>query len=782
MRPDQENPDNDTSLIEFIKFNYLPYWPLFVIILITMLTVAVLYLKYATPMYLSSSQILIKDEKKGTDDSRMMQSLNIFTTSKIIEDQIEVLQSPSITRQVVKNLHLYAPIVVQGKLKPYSAYITSPVTVETENFDSLYADYEKVFIEKTPFTYDAETHKVSLNNQTYSMGEWIKYDFGKIRFIPNTRFSHYATGQLLFSVINPKLVCEQISKIVDISEVSKLSTVVDLKITNEVPQRGEDILNEIIRSYNSAGINDKNQLVVNTLAFLKQRIDFVKNELDSIEKSIEYYKTTRGIVDLSQQSATVLKNVGDNNQKVADANVQLAILREVEDYVSSKNNKAGIMPGTLGLNDISLTQMLQRLYDTESDYEKVKTTTGENNPMVSSLLDEINKIRPAILDNIRIQRNGIEASLRNLNLTNNTYSSQLGAVPLKERGLLEITRQESILNAVYSFLLQKREESALSYASTVPDSRTVNLAESTLDPVSPRKLIVLAVAMAAALVIGLVIVTARDLLNSKLLYRKEIAKLSRFPVLGEISEIKKSDNMFVVQSRENMGLSEELRYIRTAMGLNNPDIPRKKLLFTSGISGEGKSFVSANMAMSLALAGKKVVLMDFDLRNPEISSFLGITTELGISDFLEEEREPYEIIKSTSCKELFVIGSGKQSGQVLELSFNKKLRLLFDYLEKVFDFLIIDTSPVESVSDAYVLSQYCDAAIYVARHNYTPKALIRLLEENNKLNPLKNLSIIFNGVKQRGMVKGRYGAAYGYGYEKFNKQDKTLVNRPQAIS
>jgi tyrosine-protein kinase Etk/Wzc len=782
MRPNQENLDNDTSLIEFIKFNYLPYWPLFVIILITTLTGAVLYLKYATPMYLSSSQILIKDEKKGTDDSRMMQSLNIFTTSKIIEDQIEVLQSPSVTRQVVKNLHLYAPIVVQGKMKPYSAYITSPVTVEVENFDSLYADYEKVFIEKTPFSYDAATNKISLNNQTYSLGQWIKYDFGNIRFIPNPRFNHYVTGQLSFSVINPKLVCEQISKIVDISEVSKLSTVVDLKITNEVPQRGEDILNEIIRSYNNAGINDKNQLVVNTLAFLKQRIDFVKTELDSIEKSIESYKTTRGIVDLSQQSATVLKNVGDNNQKVADANVQLAILREVEDYVSSKNNKAGIMPGTLGLNDITLTQMLQRLYDTESDYEKMKTTTGENNPMVYSLLEEINKIRPAILDNIRIQRSGIEASLKNLDLTNNTYSSQLEAVPLKERGLLEITRQETILNAVYSFLLQKREESALSYASTVPDSRTVNLAESTLDPVSPKKLIVLAIAVAAALMIGLAIVTVRDLLNSKLLYRKEIARLTRFPVLGEISEIKKRDNLFVVQSKENKNLSEELRYIRTAMGLNNQDIPGMKLLFTSGISGEGKSFTSANMAMSLALAGKKVVLLDFDLRNPEISSFLGITSEIGITDFLEEEREPYEIIKSTSCKKLFVIGAGKQSGQVPELSFNKKLRILFDYLEKVFDFLIVDSSPVESVSDAYVLSQYCDASIYVARHNYTPKQLIRLLEENNKLKPLKNLSIIFNGVKSRGMVKGRYGVAYGYGYEKFHKQAKVLVNRPQAIS
>jgi tyrosine-protein kinase Etk/Wzc len=782
MHSEDENLNNQTNLIEFIKFNYLPYWPLFVLLFIVSVIGALGYLRFATPMYQSTSQILIKDEKKGTDDSKMMQSLNIFTTSKIVEDQIQVLQSPTIAKQVVKNLYLYAPVFQEGSFKSWSAYVTSPVAIEIDNFDSLYSQHRKVFVDKMHFSFDDITQKVTMNNQTYALYEWIKFDFGSLRFVPNTKFQYGNNKPLYFSVINPKQICNQVMKTVDISEVSKLSTVVDLSVTNEVPQRGEDILNEIIRSYNNAGINDKNLLVVNTLAFLKQRIDYVKKELDSVEMTIESYKSNRGIVDLGQQSATVLKNVGDNNQKVADANVQLAVLEEVEKYVNVRNNNAGIVPSALGVNDTRLTQMLEKLNDSESEYDKLKRTIGENNPMVKSLADEITKMRPAILENIRIQKVGLQTSLKNLDRTNNSYSSQLQTVPLKERGLLEITRQESILNTVYTFLLQKREEAALSYASTVPDSRTVNVAESTLDPVSPRKMIVLAIAAAGSLFLGFLIITVKDLLNTKILFRKEIARLTRYPVLGEISNIKKGNNIFVVQDAENTVLSEEFRYVRTALGINSNDTLKKKLLFTSGISGEGKSFISANMALSLALAGKKVVLLDFDLRNPGISTILGISGETGIVDYLDEEREPYEIIKSTSCKDLYVIGAGKSSSQVTEISYNKKLRSLFEYLDKVFDFIIVDSSPIESISGAFVLSQYCDATIYVVRHNYTPKVLIKLLDENSKLRPLKNLSVVFNGVKSRGMLKGRYGIEYGYGYENFHNQAKTRNNKPVAIS
>jgi capsular exopolysaccharide synthesis family protein len=251
------------------------------------------------------------------------------------------------------------------------------------------------------------------------------------------------------------------------------------------------------------------------------------------------------------------------------------------------------------------------------------------------------------------------------------------------------------------------------------------------------------------------------------LFRKDIEQLTSLPVIGELSSFARSNNIFILHEKDNQLIKEEFRQLRTAIGLQNKNSNRKKLLFTSGIAEEGKSFVSTNMALSLALAGKKVILLDLDQSNPEITAILDLVNELGVTDYLQGEREPYEIIKSTFCENLFVCGYGRQLLSLTDFSINKKLEELFEYLEEAFDFIIIDSSPVESFSDAYLLSEYCDITNYIVRHNSTPKVLITLLEETNKIKPLKNVRIIFNGVKSRGMLKEKYGIGYGYGYEKF---------------
>ncbi len=772
MTVENEKYNEESNLFEFFKFRYYPYWPLFVLIALFFIGAAIGYIRYATPLYESTSDILIKDEKKGTDDTKMLESLNIFTTKKIVEDEIQVLQSLTLAKEVVKSLHLYAPVFEEGTIRTVSAYTISPVTVEIDNFDSLFNEPSKIFIDKAYFSYDSAAREVILNKKAYSLNTWLATKYGNIKFIPNKRFTRLNRKPLFFSLVNPRVTCNELVKKLDITETSKLSSVVKLSIRDEVPQRGEDILSALTHAYNNAGINDKNLLAANTLSFVKERLEIVKRELDSIELVIERYKTEHGIVDLSQQSETVLKNVGDNNQKLADASMQLAVLNEVEKYVKKGEIKIGIVPSTLGVSDPGLTQLLQKLYDAEINYERLKKTIGENNPLVTSLSNEIEKIKPAILENIRIQQVGIKASLSNLNTTNDFYASQLQALPEKERGLLVITKQEAILNNVYSFLLQKREETALSYASTVPDSRTVDIALSTMDPVSPKKSIVLAIAGAASLVIWIAIITLRDFLNNKVLFRKDIEKLTAVRVLGEISHFKGTGNIFILQEEGNNLIREEFRQLRAAMGLQSKNNIKNKLLFTSGIAGEGKSFTSANMALSLALAGKKVVLLDLDQSNPEITATFDIAEEIGVTDFLKGGREPYEIIKSSFCENLFVCGYGRQPLSLSDYSVHQHLSDLFEYLEESFDYIIVDCSPVESYSDAYTLCEFCDMTIYMVRHNHTPKVMVALLEETNKVKPLKNLKLIFNGVKSRGMLKEKYGIGYGYGYEKFPKQKR----------
>lgn len=772
--------ERDSNLIHFIRFRFIPYWPLFGLLILIACSAAFLYLQWAPPAYETTADLLIKDEKKGSDDGKMLESLNIFTTKKIVEDEIEVLQSQTLMKEVVRNLHLYAPVYQQGELKSIPAYTSSPIVIDVVGFDSLYKEHRKIFLDKIPFRYDSGN--VLIDKGVYPLNQWTTLPGSSvlIRFIPNPRFKTVTAQPLYFSLVNPKVVTNNLTRGLGVNAANKLSSVVTLTLRDEIPQRGEDIVNELINVYNHASINDKNQLATNTLIFVEKRLQHVKTELDSAEVRIQNYKTQNGGAELSEQSTAFLKSVSDNDQKATDLNMQLAVLNEVEKYVKSDDGTSGIVPATLGLNDVGLTTLLQKLYDAKSNYEKLRKTVGENNPMVQSLTNEIEKIRPNILENIRIQKMGLEAGLGNLNAKSNTYTSKLEGVPTKERALLESSRKASTLNTVYAFLLQKREEASLSYASTVSDSRTVNLAESTIDPVAPRKIIILGIAVALALSLGGAIVYGKEFFSKRILFRHEIETYTAAPIIAEIARSGKRPSLVTAQDRPSV-LGEQFRQLRVALGLHTRSNKRKKLLVTSSVSGEGKSFISSKLAESLAAAGKKVILLDLDLRNPKLTADYNVEDEPGLSDYMAGGWEPYEIIKSTPQENLFIAGAGRDAVDTPELSFNSKLHDLFGYLEGVFDFIILDSAPVNPVSDAYILSEYCDITLYIIRHDYTPKAYIRLLDENNRIKPLKDLVIVFNSIKSRGIFKGQYGLDLGYGNESPQKGRKAKKARKKIV-
>jgi len=768
----------DSNLISFIRYRFVPYWPLFALLLSIATGAAFLYIKWAPPIYQAKADLLIKDENKGSGDGRVLESLNVFSTKKIVEDEIEVLQSQTLVREVVRNLDLYAPVTSQGRFKTYPAYISSPVIVEALGFDSLYKDHNKVFLPTTPFVYDSAHALVKTAAGSFPVGEWFSYPRTSLvlRFLPNPRYSDGANGPLSFMVLNPKLVTNSLIGRLNVASTNKLSSVVTLTLSDEVPRRGEDILNELIDVYDHASINDKNQLAMNTLAFVENRLLHVRHELDSAENMLQHSKTQNGGADLSEQGSAYLQNVSANDQKASDLDMQLAVLNEVEKYVRSESN-TGIVPSTLGIDDAGLSNLLQKLYDDRANYDKLHRTVGENNPVMQSLAGEIQKIKPNILENIRIRKLSLEAGLANLQQTNQQYATRLQGIPGKERNLLESSRQQSILSNVYSFLLQKREEASLSYASTIADSRTIDRAESSLDPISPKKTIVLGIALAIALAFGCIVVYLREFTNSRILFRREIETYTSVPIIAELAAGGRSRSLLVANQPRPVVLTEQFRQLRTALGLHAKNNKNRKLLVTSSISGEGKSFVSANLALSLASAGKKVILLDFDLRNPRISAEFEPAAGPGLADFLQGDIEPYEIIKSTSYKNLFVTAAGDENGSLTDLSFNSRLNELFDYLDGVFDFIVVDTPPVHLVSDAYVLTEYCDLSLYVVRHDFTPKAFVQLLDENNKIKPLKNIVIVFNSIKSRGFFGGKYGLDLGYGNEFSVKQRRVTSSR-----
>ena len=759
----------ESNLFSKLIFQYSPYWPLFVILVTLAIAGAWLYLNYTTPMYESTARILIKDEKKGTEESKALESLDVLSSKKIIENEIEVIQSRSLIADVVRQQHLYTHFSRDRKIGNLNVYNDAPVIVKAKVPDELKESA------RMAFNLDTATGFVSINGQKYPLNTMVQTPYGEMEF---TRSRHPYNagdeGKLFIQFNTVRQEVEAIQANLTVTPTSKQSTIVNLALKDEVPERSEEILNGLLVAYSRAIINDKNTLAANTLQFVDERLASVEHDLDSIENKIKSYKSSTGAIDVSTQGKLFLENVSSNDQRLSEMNIQMAVLNQVQSYVQSANLNAGIVPSTLGVTDPTLSQLVNKLYTLELEYESLKKTTGANNPLLVSITDQINRIKPSILDNVENQRRGLRASLDNLASTNRQYSSALQAFPQQEKELIDINRQQGIKSAIYTFLLQKKEETALSYAATVPDSRTIDKAQSTGKPVSPKKKVVYLSALIAALLAAMGIVLAKESLNRKIMFRHEIEKLTSIPIIGEITTELSKDPV-VIQEDKNTFIASQFRKLRSSLGFIGINSKRKRILVTSAISGEGKSFVATNLAISLALTGKKVVLLDFDLNNPSINNKLNIGPAPGITNFLNGEMELDHLVMETDIHpNLHLLPTGPLPGNPSELIMNGVAEDMLNQLDALYDYIVIDTAPVGPVTDAYTLSPFTDATLFVVRHKYTPKVFIERLDEENKINQLHNAAIVFNGVEPRGFVSKNYGYGYGYGYIYKGKEDRKM--------
>ncbi len=769
---------SEKNMFQQLFFRYWPYWPMFALLMVCGVGVAYVYLRSTTPMYESSATILIKDEKRGLDDSKIVESLNPLSSKKIVENETEILHSRTIISEVVKELALYAPVFEKQGFLTKTAYVSSPVTVKLQQPDSL------TEIPRIDFTWSAAAKEVVINKINYPVNTWVTTPWGLCRFGENRLYRPSSSpGQLYFALNNVNKTARQISASIEVAPVSKLSTVISLKIQDESPERGEAILNGLMFEYNKVSIADKTQLAANTLSFVEKRLKLIEMQLDSANVRIQQFRTQNGAVDLGEQSQQYLKSVAESDQKASALNVQLAALDEVEKYVLSKENQPGIVPSSFGVEDKLLSKLLENLYDTETQYEKLKRNTAENSTIMVSLQNEINKIKPDIITIIRNQRKSLVAGRDNLNATINRYNSLLKDVPKQERELAEMNRPLGIKNNIYTFLLQKREEAALSFNATVPDSRLVDKAESTDKPVSPKKIIILLASLGGAFLTGIAFILLTEVLNNKILFRSDIEAFSTLPVLGEVVDEDSGKNLVVTGTGRSFA-EEQFRQIRTSLSYLGNAAKTRKIMVTSSVSGEGKSFIAANLALSLAFAGRKVALVDMDMHMPQIADMFDVPGTAGLADYLTGKKETDHIIRKTNASEnLFVIPAGNPAlGNVSELVLNGKAQKLLEYLETVFDIIIIDTTPVLAITDAYTISSWCDATVYVIRHAFTPKIHVQRLDDNIELHRMKNTGIVFNGVRKRGIGKYGYGYGYGYDYDYSYRYRKVRKLKPVAAN
>lgn len=751
--------DQESNIAAQVLFRYVPYWPLFLALFAVAGVSAWLYIRITTPLYESTARILIKDEKKGAEGAKTVEELNPLSTKKIIENETEVIRSRPLLDEVVTKLSLYAPVYEESRFKDRPAYTASPVIIQVNHPEALKE------VEKVPFSFDKSRMSVLIGNEAYELNKWVNAGFGEMRFVPNPNYAaNENNAPLYFSLIAPGKLTASIQQRLSVETPAKQSSILNLTLKDEVPLRGEHILNELMVVYNKAGISDKNTLASNTIVFLDDRLKDVEQDLAEIERKDQQYKAQRGAVDLGEQGRLFLQNVSTNDQKLSDINMQLAVLTQVDAYVRSKTTDASIVPSTLGVADPVLSQLVGKLYGYELEYESLKKTTAENNPAMLSLVDRMEKIRPSILENIQSQRRGLEAGKSNIAATNNAYSSIIRSLPEKERELVDINREKSIKGGIYAYLLQKREDVALSYASAIPDGRIVDKAQSSESPVSPRKKVIYLSAFLVALFMGVGAVTAKESLSRKILFRTEIEKFTERPIIGEIAAVPLK-NQLVIGSDKKTFVAEQFRKLRATLPYIGINSIKKRILVTSSVAGEGKSFVAANLALTLALTGKKVVLVDCDLNNPSLKTKLNADNKIGVTEYLLGTAKMEDIIKPAEQNaSLFFIAAGQLPHNPSELIMNGRIEDLLNELDAAFDYIIVDTAPVVPVTDAYAISPFCDATLFVIRHHYTPKVFVQRIDENNRLNHLNNIAIVFNGIRPRGFGSKNYGYGYGYGY------------------
>ena len=765
---------HSSNLLSQAIFRFTPYWPLFLLLVILGIGCAWAYLKYATPMYETTATLLIKDEKKGAVESKTIESLDQLSTKKIIENEMEVIQSATLIEQVVRHLNLYAPVSQEKKFKDVTAFSSSPIQVQLASLENM------VPVNKVHFRFNKSNLTVNIDGESYPVNTWINTKSGKLKFILKTPAKDFSQEEFYFSFVSPKSVISSIRQRLKVSTSNKMTSIINLSLVDDDPNRGEAILNELVATYSKANIQDKNILADNTMAFIDERLKSVEQDLNNIEKKIQRYKSQSNAVDIGTQGRLFLENVSNNDQKLSDINMQLAVLGEVEHYVNSGNNAIGVVPSTLGISDPTLSNLVEKLYTSELEYENLKKTTGENSPSMIAVVDRIARIKPSIVNNIQSQRASLNASRKNLSATNGAYFSGLRTIPQKERELIDINREQSIKNGIYTFLLQKKEETALSYASTVSDSRVIDKAQSSDRPVSPKKKVVYLASVLISLLCGVMFVFARESFSRKIMFRHEIEKFSDLPIIAEIG-IEKSRNTVVIEDGKKTFLAEQFRRLRMALTYMGVSSSQKKVLVTSSVSGEGKSFVAINLALTLALTNKKVVLLDFDLNNPSMSKNLQLPERTGITEYLNGESSIAEIIHPSDLNSnLHIISTGKLPGNPTELILNGRAKELINHLDSLYDYIIIDTAPVMPVTDAYVISQLCDTTLYVVRHNFTQKVFIERLDVNNRINSLKNVAIVFNAVTPRGIGNSSYGYGYGYGYLYENKDSRKRISYPNA--
>ncbi|WP_185716320.1 tyrosine-protein kinase family protein [Larkinella knui] len=748
--------------------DYLKHWKWILISLIAMLVAGFVYIWFTEPIYRIQASLLVKEGKDNVADEGLLKQLHIYSPNKVVENEIEILKSNSLMKKVVDSLGLNVRFFRSTPFGKREIYEEAPIRlVLSDPTPNLYrADLEISIISPTT---------VRLNDWVYPANQVINTPFGRLKIFIKQPVVYSNEPILVQVMTDPQAIRYYLSKLT-VEPSSSTSSVLVLTIEDAVPAKGEAILNQMIVNYNSAATVDKNRVVASTLSFIQARLKLVSGELAALEKSIENYKSVNRITGMGSSAQALLSNLQSNDAQLNQVAIQLSSLGDVEKYIRSKKDNRAALPATLKFNDPTLTSLLGKLTDLEVQRNLLARNSSESSPLLRSLDDQIATTRASLAETIATLRSILINTRSQLLATNKRYESRVRVIPGKERMLMNITRQQAIKNNLYNYLLQKQEETALSFASIASTSQVIDAASGSPEPVKPIKALILVLFGAVGLLIPIAVIRIKNFFNERVSGRSEINQATEAPVIGEIAYVR-HEFPVIVNGRKRSVAAEQIRALRTNLQfLREKPSDSQVLLFTSSISGEGKSFLSLNVAVSMALVGRPTLIMDMDLRRPKLHKALNMLNFRGSSSYLTGEATLDEILQQVpGFDNLFIISCGPIPLNPSELLSGPRLGELIQELRTRFDNIVIDSPPIGLVTDAQLIGPFADATLYSVRHNITNRSYLKLVDLLYQEKRFPKLNIILNS------VKNKYSYDYRYYYYRKSGNDKPNLLRKYLL-
>ena len=777
----QESKEENIDVKELL-FKYLIHWPWFVGAVVACLIAAWVYLHVSTPVYNISATVLIKDDKKGGSAGMLsgLESLGLdgmISSSQNIDNEIEVLRSKTIVKEVVEDLGLYISYTDEDEFPSRNMYKTSPVQVSLTPQEADLLE-EPMIVKMALQPQGSMDVTVKIDDDEYQkhfekLPAVFPTDKGTLAFFltpdsvlsskrtsEETTASEKTTRNITATINKPLAVAKWCCKNMTIEPTSKTTSVAVISLKNSNVQRGKDFINKLLEMYNINTNNDKNEVAQKTAEFINERIGIISKELGSTEKDLESFKRGAGITDLTSDAQIALTGSAEYEKKRVENQTQINLLQDLQKYMQNEGYE--VLPSNIGLQDLNLAAAINRYNDVLVERKRLLRTSTENNPTIINLDTSISAMKENVQVSLDRVLRGLFITKADLDREASRYSRRISEAPGQEREFVSIARQQEIKAGLYLMLLQKREENAITLAATANNAKIIDEAIADDAPVAPRSKITYLIALILGVGIPVGVIYLLELTKFKIEGRADVEKLTSAPIVGDIPLTDEKQGAIAVFENQNNLMSETFRNVRTNLQfmLGNG---KKVILVTSTVSGEGKSFISGNLAISLSLLGKKVVIVGLDIRKPGLNKVFNLPRkEQGITQYLSNpENNLMDFVQlSDVSKSLYILPGGTVPPNPTELLARDGLDKAIETLKKNFDYVILDTAPVGMVTDTLLIGRVADLSVYVCRADYTRKAEFTLINELAENNKLPNLCTVINGLD---LQKKKYGYYYGYG-------------------